>query len=433
VHPVSGKRLVATLPAHVNESGSLAGTGARCRFCAASLRITFVDLGMSPLCESYVTEEGLNHMEPFYPLHVFLCERCLLVQLLEYVAPEHIFSEYAYFSSYSDSWVEHARRYVDAIATRLELGPASLVAEVASNDGYLLQHFVARGVPVLGIEPAANVARVAVAKGIPSVVRFFGATTAADLAREQGPADLLVANNVLAHVPDINDFVGGIRILLKPTGTATLEFPHLVRLIEENQFDTIYHEHFSYLSLITVQTIFAAHGLRVYDVDEIPTHGGSLRVYACHTDGPHPTATAVADLIAREEQFGLRRVDTYSRFSEQVQDTKRALLQFLIEARQQGQRVAGYGAPGKGNTLLNYCGIRTDFVEYTVDRNPYKQGKFLPGTHIPIHAPERIRETRPDYVLILPWNLRHEIVAQLGYIREWGGRFVVPIPSVDVF
>ena len=388
---------------------------------------------MSPLCESYVPSEGLNQMEPFYPLHVFLCEQCLLVQLLEYVTPEHIFSEYAYFSSYSDSWVEHARRYVEAVSARLGLGADSLVAEIASNDGYLLQHFVARGVPVLGIEPAANVARAAEAKGVRSVVRFFGTQTAEDLASEYGQADLIAANNVLAHVPDINDFVRGAQRLLKPSGTATYEFPHLVRLIEENQFDTIYHEHFSYLSLITVQTIFAAHGLRVYDVDEIPTHGGSLRVFACHADGPQATRPSVPGLVAREEQFGLRRVETYTRFGDQVQETKRKLLAFLIDARQRGRRIAGYGAPGKGNTLLNYCGIREDFVEYTVDRNPYKQGKFLPGTHIPIYPPERIRETRPDYVLILPWNLRDEIVGQLAYIREWGGQFVVPIPSVEVF
>jgi C-methyltransferase C-terminal domain/Putative zinc binding domain/Methyltransferase domain len=407
--------------------------GPRCRFCAAPVHFTFVDLGMSPLCESYIPLEGLNRMEPFYPLHVFVCDVCLLVQLEEYITPEHIFTEYAYFSSYSDSWVEHARRFVDGISERLALGPGSQVIEIASNDGYLLQHFVRRGVPVLGVEPAANVARVAIERGVPTVVRFFGLAAATDIAREKGSADLIVGNNVLAHVPDINDFVGGLRILLARSGTVTMEFPHLVRLMEGNQFDTIYHEHFSYLSLIAAQAIFGAHRLRIYDVEEIPTHGGSLRIYACHEDAAYPTRSAVLDLLSREEAFGLRQLDTYARFSEQVHETKRTLLSFLIDARRTGRTVVGYGAPGKGNTLLNYCGIRTDFLDYTVDRNPYKHGKFLPGTHIPIYAPDRISETRPNYVLILPWNLRDEIAAQLAYIREWGGRFVVPIPSVEIF
>jgi SAM-dependent methyltransferase len=329
--------------------------------------------------------------------------------------------------------VAHARRYVEQMTARLGLNAESRVAEIASNDGYLLQHFVARGIPVLGIEPAANIARVAVAKGIPSVVRFFGVDTARDLGREYGLMDLIAANNVLAHVPDINDFIGGFREFLKPAGTATFEFPHLVRLMEGNQYDTIYHEHFSYLSLITVRAAFREHGLRVYDVEEIPTHGGSLRVYACHEGADIPTGESVAALIAREEAYGLRNLATYTRFSERVKATKRQLLAFLIEAKRQGKTVAGYGAPGKGNTLLNYCGIRTDFLDYTVDRNPYKHGKFLPGTHIPIHPPERIRETRPDYILILPWNIRDEIVEQLSYVREWGAKFVVPIPSVEVF
>jgi SAM-dependent methyltransferase len=403
-----------------------------CRFCKAPLRTTFVDLGMSPLCESFVPAEALNHMEPFFPLHVFVCERCFLVQLDEYVTPGDIFTEYAYFSSFSDSWVEHARRYCVAVSKRLGLGPSSKVVEIASNDGYLLQHFVKAGVPVLGIEPAANVAKVAVDKGIPTTVRFFGEQTAADVARESGHADLIIGNNVLAHVPDINDFVEGLRVLLKPTGTVTMEFPHLVRLMEGNQFDTIYHEHFSYLSLITVDRIFQAHGLRVYDVDEIPTHGGSLRIYACHAGSAQPTLEAVKALLAREDEFGLRDIATYGRFAEQVRETKRKLLTFLIDARRQGRRVAGYGAPGKGNTLLNYCGVRTDFVDYVVDRNPYKHSRYLPGTHIPIFPPEKIAETRPDYVLILPWNLKDEIVSQLSYIREWGGQFVVPIPEVEV-
>jgi SAM-dependent methyltransferase len=404
-----------------------------CRFCAEPLSTTFVDLGMSPLCESFVPAEARNNMEPFYPLHVYLCEKCYLVQLDEFVTPDHIFTEYAYFSSYSDSWVEHARQYVENITKRLQLGPSSLVFEVASNDGYLLQHFLTHGVPVAGIEPAANVAKVAVEKGIPTIVRFFGVNTATEAARERGQGDLIIGNNVLAHVPDINDFVGGLAVLLKPTGTVTMEFPHLVRLMQENQFDTIYHEHFSYLSLLTVQTIFQAHGLRVYDVEEIPTHGGSLRIYACHREATQSTSARVLELAERETQFGLRRPETYTHFAGQVEETKRALLAFLIEAKRQGKHIAGYGAPGKGNTLLNYCGIRTDFLDYTVDRNPYKHGKLLPGTHIPIYPPERVAETRPDYVLILPWNLRREIVDQLSYIRTWGGRFVVPIPRVEVF
>jgi SAM-dependent methyltransferase len=420
----------ATSMTHAN--ASTAGRAPACRFCAAPLRMTFVDLGMSPLCESFVPADQLNHMEPFYPLHVFLCETCMLVQLDEYVTPDHIFTEYAYFSSYSDSWVEHARRYVEQITDRLQLGSTSQVFEIASNDGYLLQHFVKGGVPVLGIEPAANVAKVAIDKGIPTVVCFFGVATATDLAQTHGRGDLIAGNNVLAHVPDINDFVGGLPILLKPTGTVTMEFPHLVRLMEENQFDTIYHEHFSYLSLMTVQTIFDAHGLRVYDVEELPSHGGSLRIYACHEDAAFPTSDAVKGLAEREAAFGLGRLETYSRFTKQVEETKHKLLSFLIDAKREGRTIVGYGAPGKGNTLLNYCGIRTDFLDYTVDRNPYKHGRFLPGTHIPIHPPERIRETKPDYVLILPWNLKKEIAQQLEYIKEWGGRLVVPIPTVQV-
>ena len=425
-------------PATGEATEGLSGAGAAargrtCRFCATPLTRTFVDLGMSPLCESFVPASALNHMEPYYPLHAFLCERCFLVQLDEYVTPDNIFTEYAYFSSYSDTWVEHARRYVEQMTSRLSLGAESRVFEIASNDGYLLQHFVRKAIPVLGVEPAANVAKVAVANGVPTVVRFFGAETATDLARHPGLADLIVANNVLAHVPDINDFVEGARILLKPSGTITMEFPHLARLMEQNQFDTIYHEHFSYLSMTTVQRIFNAHGLRIYDVEELSTHGGSLRIYACHIDAREPMRERAQALIRYEEEFGLNRVETYARFSAQVQETKRKLLSFLIEAKRQGRTIAGYGAPGKGNTLLNYCGIRTDFLDYTVDRNPYKHGRFLPGTHIPIFAPERIRETRPDYVLILPWNLRDEIATQLAYIREWGGQFVVPIPEVDVF
>jgi SAM-dependent methyltransferase len=402
-------------------------------FCGTVLRHTFVDLGMSPLCESYVPSEKLNQMEPFYPLHVYVCETCFLVQLEEYVAPEEIFSEYAYFSSYSDSWVEHMRRYADLITERLGLGRDSLVIEVASNDGYLLQHFVKKRIPVLGIEPAANVAKVAVERGIPTLVKFFGEQTATELAAAGKQADLICGANVLAQVPKPNDFVKGLRILLKPRGVVTIEFPHLMRLMADNQFDTIYHEHFSYFSFVSAERIFAAQGLTLFDVEELPTHGGSLRVYARHAeDSTKPVTGRTEELRQREIDGGLQRVETYTSFGEQVKETKRKLLEFLIAVKRDGKTVVGYGAPGKGNTLLNYCGIRTDFLDFTVDRNPYKQGKFLPGTHIPIHHPDRILEVRPDYVLILPWNFKDEIVRQMAYIREWGGRFVVPIPEVTV-
>src|SRR5262245_60554914 len=407
---------------------------ARCLFCAAPLRHTFIDLGMSPLCESFLTAEQLNQMEPFYPLHVHVCERCFLVQVQEYVRPEAIFTEYAYFSSYSDSWLAHARTYVERISARLELSTASQVVELGSNDGYLLQYFVARGIPALGVEPAVNVAQAALARGIPTVTKLFGRDTARELIEGGTRADLVCGANVLAQVPDVNDFVGGIALLLKPGGVVTIEFPHLMRLMAENQFDTIYHEHFSYFSFLTAERIFAAHGLTLFDVEELPTHGGSLRVYARHADdASKPVTDAALKLRARELSAGLERLETYVSFTEQVHETKRRLLEFLIGARRRGKRIAGYGAPGKGNTLLNYCGIRTDFLEYTVDRNPYKHGRFLPGTHIPIFPPERIRETRPDYVLILPWNLKDEIMEQVSYIRSWGGQFVVPIPDVKVY
>jgi SAM-dependent methyltransferase len=404
-----------------------------CRFCGAIADDVFVDLGMSPLCESILTLEQLNQMEPFYPLRVYVCPRCFLVQLAEFVSPEHIFIEYAYFSSYSSSWVEHARRYADAMRRRLALTDRSLVVELASNDGYLLQHFIEAGIPVIGVEPAVNVAEVARKKGVPTHTCFFGTHTARTMADHQEQADLLVGNNVLAQVPDLNDFVAGMKIVLKPQGVITMEFPHVVRLMESNQFDTIYHEHFSYFSFVTVERVFAAHGLTLFDVEEIPTHGGSLRIYGRHTeDASRPVETAIEALRTREQRAGIMRMETYAAFQEQVKATKRRLLDFLIRARGEKKSVVGYGAPGKGNTLLNYCGIRTDFVDYTVDRNPYKHFKYLPGTHIPIFPPERIRETRPDYVLILPWNLKDEITAQLSYIREWGGRFVVPIPEVEV-
>jgi len=405
-----------------------------CRHCGAPLTRTFVDLGMSPLCESYLDADQLDEMEPFYPLRVYVCDQCLLVQLQEYVSPETIFREYAYFSSYSDSWVDHARVYTDRIIERLQLNRDSCVVEVASNDGYLLQWFVARDIPVLGIEPAANVAQVAIRKGVPTLVKFFGRATARDLAAAGRHADLLIGNNVLAQVPDLNDFVAGLQVLLAPRGVVTVEFPHLMRLVAGNQFDTIYHEHFSYFSFLAAERVFAAHRLVVFDVEELETHGGSLRLYARHVeDSSKPVAPRVRELAAAEEAAGLRRPDYYAAFEERVKDTKRRLLEFLIQARRQGRTIVGYGAPGKGNTLLNYCGIRTDFLPYTVDKSPYKQGKFLPGTHIPVHAPEKIRETRPDYVLILPWNLKDEIIRQLAYIREWGGQFVVPIPEPRVY
>jgi SAM-dependent methyltransferase len=356
------------------------------------------------------------------------------VQVKEYVAPEGIFTEYAYFSSYSDSWLRHARNYVDMITERLGLDARSRVVELGSNDGYLLQNFVRKGIPALGVEPAANVAEAAREKGVPTVVVLFGEKAARDLIADGQAADLIVGNNVLAQVPDLNDFVKGMKVLLGRTGVITMEFPHLLRLMEENQFDTIYHEHFSYFSLLTAIRIFQAHGLRLFDVEELPTHGGSLRVYVAHADdADKPVTERVRRLAAREAAAGLQDLARYSQFTEQVHETKRRLLEFLIGVKRQGRSVAGYGAPGKGNTLLNYCGIRTDFLDYTVDRNPYKHGKFLPGTHIPIHPPERIRETRPDYVLILPWNLRDEIMEQLAEIRSWGGQFVVPIPDVKVY
>jgi C-methyltransferase C-terminal domain/Putative zinc binding domain/Methyltransferase domain len=405
----------------------------KCRFCSAPLDQTFVDLGMSPLCESYVPADHLNEMEPFYPLHVYVCTKCFLVQLEAYVSPEHIFTDYAYFSSYSDSWLAHAKSYAEQMTERFSLDHRSLVVEVASNDGYLLQYFVQKGIPVLGIEPAANVAPEAEKKGVRTLVKFFGAETARHLAAEY-KADLLLGNNVLAQVPDINDFVAGMKILLKSNGIITMEFPHLQRLMEENQFDTIYHEHFSYFSFISAETIFAAHGLTLFDVEELPTHGGSLRIFARHADDTsHPITHRVEELRDREEKLGYRRTETYLRFADQVKETKRKLLEFLISAKRDGKRIAGYGAPGKGNTLLNYCSIRTDFIDYTVDRNPYKHGKFLPGTHIPIFPPERIRHTKPDYLLILPWNLKQEIMQQNAFIRDWGGKFVVPIPEVKVY
>jgi C-methyltransferase C-terminal domain/Putative zinc binding domain/Methyltransferase domain len=413
--------------------GSTPVSAPTCRFCGADLNRSVVDLGMSPLCESFLAADELDRMEPFYPLNVRICDDCLLVQLPEYVAPEAIFTEYAYFSSYSDSFVQHAAEYVAHVVDRLRLDEESFVVELASNDGYLLQHFVERKIPALGIEPARNVAAAALKRGVPTRVAFFGEETAGELVQEAQAADLIIANNVLSQAPHLNDFVAGMKTLLAQEGTATVEFPHLMQLIEANLFDTIYHEHFTYFSLSTAERVFAAQGLTVVDLDEISTHGGSLRLYLEHTErGQGPTA-AVESFRRREEQAGLGSFETYRAFRDRIEETKRAMLDFLIAAKRDGRAVAGYGAPGKANTLLNYCGIRADLLEYTVDRNPYKHGRFTPGTRIPIFPPERLAETRPDYIWILPWNLQDEIAEQLAYAREWGARFFVALPGLTVF
>jgi SAM-dependent methyltransferase len=404
-----------------------------CRFCGTPLEHTFADLGMSPLANSYVPRAKANAMEPFYPLHAYVCTSCWLVQLLMYETGEHIFSDYAYFSSFSDSYLAHAKAYTEKMQERFGLAAKSLVVEVASNDGYLLQYFKAVGVPVLGVEPAANCAEVAVAKGIPSIVKFFGEKTAREMVAAGQQADLLLGNNVLAHVPDLNDFVEGMKIALKPSGVITMEFPHLQRLVEESLFDTIYHEHFSYFSFTTVEKVFAKHGLTLFDVEEVPTHGGSLRIYGRHAaDASKPVGQRVTELRAREQRLGYTRLDLYRSFSEKVKAVKRDLLEFLIRIKREGKTIVAYGAPAKGNTLLNYCGVRTDMIDYTVDRSPHKQDHLLPGVRIPIYAPERIRETRPDYVLILAWNLKQEIMQQMAHVRDWGGKFVVPLPEVAV-
>jgi hypothetical protein len=401
-----------------------------CRFCAAPLEIVFADLGMSPLANSYLAPEQANGMEPFYPLRAYVCSQCFLVQLEQFETADHIFSDYAYFSSYSTSWLEHSERYAEQMIGRFGLGDDSHVVELASNDGYLLQYFRDRGVPVLGIEPAANVAKVAEENGIPTLVEFFGRGVAtAQTAHRR--ADLLLGNNVLAHVPDLNDFVGGMKILLKSGGVITMEFPHLMRLVDDNQFDTIYHEHFSYFSFLTVRRVFAAHGITLFDVEELPTHGGSLRIYGAHDDDTaNPETDRARELAERERQAGFEDLGTYTAYARGVQDEKRSILTFLIDLKRQGRSIAGYGAPAKGNTMLNFCGVGTDFLDYTVDLNPHKQGHFLPGSHIPIYAPDHLRETTPDVVLILPWNLRDEIVDQHAYIREWGGRFAARSPQM---
>jgi SAM-dependent methyltransferase len=405
-----------------------------CRFCGMPLRQTVVDLGLSPLCQSRVTRDELDQQEIFYPLKVRVCEHCWLVQVHAHVTGEEIFSHYAYFSSYSESWLRHCREYVEMITARLQLGSESQVVELASNDGYLLQYFVEKGIPALGIEPAANVAEAARQKGVECITNFFGTKTARELVEKGIRPDLLLGNNVLAHVPDLNDFVAGLKILLKDDGVITFEFPHLMRLIEENQFDTIYQEHYCYFSLVSIQKVFLHHGLVIFDVESLPTHGGSLRIYARHREDEIKTISdSVGRLYSLEVEKGYTRLETYTDFAKRVAETKRKLLKFLIQAKCEGKTIVGYGAPGKGNTLLNYCGIRTDFIDYTVDRNPMKQNTFLPGSRIPVYAPEMIATTRPDYVLILPWNLREEIMAQLAYIREWGGQFVVPIPDTKVY
>ena len=404
-----------------------------CRFCGSHLDQTFADLGMSPLSNSYVPESKRDQEEVFYPLHAYVCGNCRLVQLEEFESRENIFSDYLYFSSFSDLWLKHCEAYSQRMIERFALGSASRVVEIASNDGYLLQYFKARGIPVLGIEPAANVAEAATAKGINTEVAFFGAETAVRLGDQGSAADLMAANNVLAHVPDINDFVSGFKILLAPGGVITFEFPSLERLVAECQFDTIYHEHFSYLSLLVVERILGRHGLRAFDVEPLPTHGGSLRVFACHVDGPHVDAAGLGAQRERERDAGLAETDTYRAFARRVVDTKCNVMEFFVKARREGKRCAGYGAPAKGNTLLNYCGIGPELLEFTVDRSPHKQGMLLPGSRIPVFHPDEILRSKPDYIFILPWNLREEIAGQMAGIRTWGGQFVVPIPEIEVF
>ena len=403
-----------------------------CRFCNAPLQRTFVDLGRSPLANSLLSAEETERAEAVYPLHVYICDNCLLVQLQEFERAENIFTDYLYFSSYSELWLQHCRQYADQMTKRYALDDQSLVVEVASNDGYLLQYFKQRGVGVLGVEPAANVAKIAQDKGIDTEVAFFGRETARRLVDAGKSADLTAANNVLAHVPDLHDFVAGFKLLLKPTGTATFEFPHLLQLIEEKQFDTIYHEHFSYFSFLVVDKIFSHHGLRIYDVERVPTHGGSLRIFVCHADAPFPRTGRVDELLGIEREAGLDRIDTYASFADTVIDIKCGLLDFLIEARKSGKSVVGYGAPAKGNTLLNYCGVGPELLLYTVDISPHKQNRYLPGVQIPIFAPDRILETKPDYLLILPWNIKTEIMERMAPIRQWGGQFVIAIPKLTI-
>ena len=405
-----------------------------CRLCENPMQHIFVDLGVSPLANSYLKADQINQMEPFYPLRAYVCADCYLVQVPVFRSSEEIFGNYAYFSSFSDSWLQHARDYTRAIIDRFGFGKDSQVIEIASNDGYLLQYFAERGIKVLGIEPAKNVAEAALKIGIQTIQKFFGFQTAVELAQEEYCADLLIGNNVLAHVPNLNDFVSGMKFILKPHGIITMEFPHLMRLIAENQFDTIYHEHFSYFSFMTVNRLFAQHGLTIFDVEELTTHGGSLRIYARHAEDRSKDISAhVGTLLGLEEANGFKKLDLYLSFNQKVRSTKRSILDFVNQSKNAGKILVGYGAPAKGNTLLNYCGIRTDYLEYTVDRSPHKQGHFLPGTHIPIHHPDKIRETQPDYLVILPWNLKDEIMHQMTQIRDWGGEFVTLIPEVRIY
>jgi SAM-dependent methyltransferase len=402
-----------------------------CRFCGAPLNVVFADLGMCPIANTLVTEDRIAGMDPFYPLRALVCEQCFLVQSEEFEPPEGIFADYTYFSSYSTSWLAHARAYTEQIVERLGLGPSHTVVEVGSNDGYLLQYFHERGIRVIGVEPAANVAQEAIVKGIPTIVGFFDAQLASELVGHAA-ADLLVGNNVLAHMPDVNSFVAGLETLLKPEGVITVEFQHLMRLVDQNQFDTIYHEHFSYYSLSTAARIFESHGLRVFDVDELPTHGGSLRLYACHADSGPPTSDRVAELAEREQAAGYGELEVYTSFGRRMTETKRQVLRHLIDAKDAGKTIVGYGAPAKGTTLLNYCGVGTDFLDYTVDKSPHKQGAYLPGVRIPIRAPDEIRRTKPDYVFILPWNIKDEIMEEMAFVREWGGRFLVRTPDMTI-
>lgn len=406
---------------------------ALCRFCNSELKYQFVSLGLSPLSNSYLKKEQLNKREPFYGLELYVCDNCFLVQLEEFESPEHIFGNYAYFSSYSDTWLKHVKDYVNKMINNFNINSNSFVVEIASNDGYLLQYFLKKKIPVLGIEPANNVAEYAIEKGIPTEIKFFSAELAKQLLSEGKQADLLLGNNVLAHVPNLNDFVGGMKLLLKPNGLITMEFPHLMRLIDDVLFDTIYHEHFSYFSFLTAEKVFAFYGLTLFDVEELPTHGGSLRIYAKHKeDNTKPISGRVIELCQREKNAGYLDINHYLNFQKKVKEVKLNILDFLIQAKKDGKKITGYGAPAKGNTLLNYCGIKTDFIDYTVDRSPHKQGSYLPGSRIPIYAPDKIKETKPDYIFILPWNLKDEIMEQMSFIREWGGKFVIPIPEVKV-